>query len=173
MASDRFQTVRAPARFLTAEWRDVALLNYEVDPSLLSAYVPRGTELDFWNGRTFISLAGFRFLKTKVFGLAIPFHQDFEEVNLRFYVRRRVGSDLRRGVSFIREIVSRPAVAVIARSLYNENYVALRMSHHVANDGNRIEVEYAWHLRAEWNYESERCWGTSKACRRICGTIHR
>lgn len=139
------------ARFLTAEWRDVALLNYAVDPTLLRPYVPRGTEIDFWNGRTFISLVGFRFLKTKVFGLAIPFHQDFEEVNLRFYVRRREGDEILRGVAFIREIVPRVAVAVIARSLYNENYVALPMSHHIVDNGNNIEVRYAWRTRSEWN----------------------
>lgn len=139
------------ARFLTAEWRDVALLNYEVDPALLTPYVPAGIELDFWNGRTFVSLVGFRFLKTKVFGVGIPFHQDFEEVNLRFYVRRREGGEVRRGVTFIREIVPRAAVAVIARSFYNENYLALPMSHRIAHDGERVHVEYAWQLGSQWN----------------------
>lgn len=138
-------------RFLTAEWRDVALLNYEVDPTLLKPYVPQGTEIDFWKEKTYISLVGFRFLKTKVFGLPIPFHQDFEEVNLRFYIRHNEGGEIRRGVTFIREIVPRPAVALIARSLYNENYVALPMSHHIVDSGNRIEVEYAWRTRSEWN----------------------
>lgn len=143
--------INRQARFLTAEWRDVALLNYEVDPGLLRRFVPAGTELDSWNGKTFVSLVGFRFLKTKVMGLPIPFHQDFEEVNLRFYVRRREGSELRRGVTFIREIVPRHAVAAIARTLYNENYVALPMSHHIVDDGRKIEVEYAWQLGGQWN----------------------
>lgn len=138
------------SRFLTAEWRDVALLNYEVDPGLLQRFVPAGTELDSWDGKTFVSLVGFRFLKTRVMGLPIPFHQDFEEVNLRFYVRRREGSELRRGVAFIREIVPRHAVAAIARTLYNENYVALPMSHSIADDGAKIDVEYAWQLGGEW-----------------------
>src|SRR6266851_3867580 len=76
--------------FLTAEWRMLAMLNYEIDPGLLLPFVPSGTELDRWSGKVFASLVGFRFLKTKLLGyLPIPMHSNFEEVNLRFYVRRR------------------------------------------------------------------------------------
>lgn len=149
--SEAATTIAGTGKFLTAEWRDVALLNYEVDPDLLRRFVPAGTELDFWNRKTFVSLVGFRFLKTRVMGLPVPFHQDFEEVNLRFYVRRWQGSELRRGVAFIREIVPRHAVAAIARTFYNENYVALPMSHHIADDGNKIDLEYAWQHGGEWN----------------------
>jgi uncharacterized protein YqjF (DUF2071 family) len=78
-----------PKPFLTAEWRSLAMLNYEIDPAVLQPFVPAGTELDQWDGKTFVSVVGFMFLKTRVLGLAIPFHGDFEEVNLRFYVRRR------------------------------------------------------------------------------------
>src|SRR6266446_4530207 len=112
--------------FLTAEWRNLAMLNYEVDAGLLLPFVPAGTELDRWNGKVFVSLVGFRFLKTKLFGLLpIPMHSNFDEVNLRFYVRRLAGREVRRGVVFIHEVVPRRAIAFIARSFYNENYVAL------------------------------------------------
>src|SRR5262245_29423383 len=94
-----------PAPFLTAEWRDLAMLNYDIDPTVLMNRVPYGTELDSWNGRTFISLVGFRFLDTRVRGLAIPRHRDFEELNLRFYVRRKATDGWRRGVVFLKEIV--------------------------------------------------------------------
>jgi len=130
--------------FLTAEWRDLAMLNYEVDPGLLLKLVPMGTELHSWNGKTFISLVGFRFLKTKVWGISLPFHRNFEEVNLRFYVRRPEGDRVRRGVVFIREIVPRGLIAAVARTFYNERYVALPMSHQVGRDGCRLAVEYAW-----------------------------
>jgi uncharacterized protein YqjF (DUF2071 family) len=73
--------------FLTAEWKHLAMLNYEIEPSVLMPYVPRGTELDLWNGKNLISVVGFMFLNTRVFGIPIPFHRDFEEVNLRIYVR--------------------------------------------------------------------------------------
>jgi uncharacterized protein YqjF (DUF2071 family) len=84
--------VASENKFLTAEWRYLAMLNYEVDDGLLLPFVPNGTELDRWNGRVFVSLVGFRFLKTRILGLAIPFHINFDEVNLHFYVRRRQGS---------------------------------------------------------------------------------
>src|SRR5205823_4955752 len=108
--------------FLSAEWRNLAMLNYAVDPDLLRPYVPVGTELDSFGGQAFVSLVGFRFLGTKVLGVPVPFHRDFDEVNLRFYVRRRAGAIIRRGVVFIREIVPRHAIATIARVVYNENY---------------------------------------------------
>lgn len=138
--------------FLTAEWRFPAMLNYQVDPRLLEKLVPAGTELDRWRGKTFVSLVGFRFLNTRVFGIPIPFHRDFDEVNLRFYVCRCEGNELRRGVVFVREIVPRWAVATLARMAYNEQYVSLPMSHTITSqpeDG--LNVDYAWRFRRRWN----------------------
>lgn len=138
--------------FLTAEWRDLVLLNYEVDPEILRSYVPRGTELDYWNSKTFVSLVGFRFMNTKVFGVRIPFHSNFTEVNLRFYVRHHEQGEVRRGVVFIREIVPRRAIALVARTFYNENYVALPMAHEIRNgkDGG-ISASYRWRSGPLWN----------------------
>ena len=82
--------------FLTAEWRYLAMLNYEIEPAVLLPLAPKGTELEAWNGKTFVSVVGFLFLNTRVMGWTIPFHQDFEEINLRFYVRRQPSSALRR-----------------------------------------------------------------------------
>jgi|SRR5712691_2431031 len=107
------------------------MLNYEVDRSALAARVPRGTELDEWQGRTYLSVVGFLFLGTRVLGLPIPFHRDFEEVNLRFYVRRRTEEGWRRAVVFVKEMVPRAAIAMVARALYNEKYVAVPMDHEV------------------------------------------
>ncbi len=110
-------TMKPAGVFLTADWQNLAMLNYEVDPGLLSKFRPAGTELDHWNGKTFVSLVGFRFLKTKVRGIPIPFHRNFDEVNLRFYVRRSAGSEIRRGVVFIKEIVPRWAIAAVSAKL--------------------------------------------------------
>jgi uncharacterized protein YqjF (DUF2071 family) len=128
---------RAPivTRFLTAEWRDLAMLNFAIDPAILTPLVPRGTELDSWRGTTYISLVGFRFLRTALLSVPIPFHRDFEEVNLRFYVRRLEGPELRRGVVFIRELVPRWAIAAVARAWYNEPYTALPMRHRIESRG--------------------------------------
>ena len=137
--------------FLSAEWRDLVMLNYEVDPTLLKDYVPAGTVLDSFGGRTYVSLVGFRFCRTRLFGsLAIPFHADFDEVNLRFYVRRKDGSEDRRGVAFIAEIVPKWAVAKIARLAYGENYVCLPMKHSINMSGAVKTAEYQWQLNGAW-----------------------
>lgn len=140
-----------PSRFMTAEWRYLVMLNYEVEPAILQPYVPAGTELDSWQGRTFISVVGFLFLNTRVVGAAIPFHEHFEEVNLRFYVRREVGGEVRRAVVFIKEIVPRPAIALVARLLYNEKYVSLPMRHHTAFRPGAGQVSYEWLYRGHWH----------------------
>src|SRR2546426_11592785 len=119
---------RARRPFLTAEWRHLVMLSYEVDLDVLAPLVPAGLALDLWHGRALVSVVGFRFLDTRVLGAAIAWHRDFDEVNLRFYVRRDVpGGETRHGVVFVRELVSRLAVALLARLAYNEPYRAVRM----------------------------------------------
>jgi uncharacterized protein YqjF (DUF2071 family) len=145
-----------PGKFLTAEWRYLLMLNYEINPAVLTPYVPKGTEIDFWDGRTFISLVGFMFLNTKVLGIPIPFHRNFEEVNLRFYVRYKGPEGWRRGVAFIKEIVPRFAIAAVARGVYNENYVSLPMRHTLEREGdifptNGGTVEYGWRFQDQWH----------------------
>jgi uncharacterized protein YqjF (DUF2071 family) len=138
--------------FLTAEWRHLAMLNYEVEASLLDPFVPAGTELDLWNGKVFVSLVGFRFLKTRILGFTIPFHANFNEVNLRFYVRRKQDNEIRRGVVFIREIVPRRAIAFVARTFYNENYVALPMAHENHSFGDSgMTAAYRWKAGGAWS----------------------
>jgi hypothetical protein len=108
------------------------MLNYEIDPAVLAPLVPRGTLLDEHDGRAYVSMVGFLFLQTRVLGVPLPFHRHFEEVNLRFYVRREVAGEVRRGVCFVREVVPRWAIATTARWAYNEPYLALPMTHHVS-----------------------------------------
>jgi len=137
------------SRFLTAEWNHLVMLNYAVNPSLLEPFLPAGTELDSFGGKTYVSLIGFEFNRTRLRGFPVPFHQNFEEVNLRFYVRR----GLKRGVVFIRELVPKRAVAAVARWVFNENFLYVPMSHRVGMraDG---EVEYA---EFGWSAGRERC----------------
>ncbi len=119
--------MKRPAVFLAAEWRHLTMLNFEVDPLLLKRYLLSGTQLDSWRDKTFISVVGFRFLRTRVLGFPIPHHRHFDEVNLRFYVKRDADGGVRRGVVFIKEIVPRRMIAAVARRVYNENYIALPM----------------------------------------------
>jgi uncharacterized protein len=138
--------------FLTAEWRHLAMLNFEVPRSLLAPHLPKGTELDSWNGKFMVSVVGFRFLNTRIKGIPIPLHRNFDEVNLRFYVRRRAADGWRRGVVFIRELVPRTAIALVARVLYEEPYLAVPMSHRIeCADGLPRIVEYRWRFRGRDN----------------------
>lgn len=134
--------------FLKADWRWLVMANYEVDPELLQAHVPAGTELDTFEGRTFASVVGFLFLETRVLGLKVPGHVNFEEVNLRFYVKREGPEGTRRGVVFIKEIVPRPAIAWVARTLYKEPYEAMPMRHLVTPPAGEDEgrAQYEWKL---------------------------
>ena len=133
---------------LRAEWRNLAILNFEVEPSVLEPRLPRGLELDRWQGRHYVSLIGFQFLHLRVLGMPVPCHQYFDEVNLRFYVRRRAPEGWRHGVVFIKELVSRRAIGLAARILYNEPYVAVPMRHrfeHTAAGRRQIRsLTYAW-----------------------------
>lgn len=143
-----------PQLFLTAHWRYLAMLNYAIDPAVLQPLTPAGTELDTWNGKTFISMVGFLFLDTRVLGVSIPWHRHFEEVNLRFYVRRHDPQDgWRRGVVFVKEIVPRPAIAWTARLVYGERYVSLAMGHRLEEGAGQSPalVEYRWRHRGRWH----------------------
>ena len=144
--------------FLTAEWRNVAMLSWAIEPALIEHLVPRGAEPDQFEGKTYVSLVGFRFLRARVRGLWIPFHSNFDEVNLRFYVKR----DMRRGVVFVREIVPRYAVAAVARLVFRENYVSLPMAHRIlepVSEFGRVEAEYRWRHRGRWNSLRVECSG--------------
>ena len=129
------------------------MINYEVDPAVLAPLVPAGTELDDFHGRVFVSMVGFLFLKTRVLGIPFPWHQNFEEVNLRFYVRRRVegGDPWRRGAVFVHEIVPRFIIATVARVLYNEPYLTRPMRHRVEQSTNATVAEYCWRHAGRWN----------------------
>jgi uncharacterized protein len=136
--------------FLTANWRYLAMLNFVVDPKIVMSLVPPGTEIDFENDETFLSVVGFLFLDTRLLGLPIPLHRDFEEVNLRFYVRKKSADTWRRGVVFVRELVPKRAIALVARTFYGENYVALPMKHQIDHVDPNLSVEYSWRRGRKW-----------------------
>ncbi len=138
--------------FLKAEWRKLAFINYTISPEVLQPYVPEGTELDLWNGNCYISLIGFLFQNTKLLGkLKVPFHVNFEEVNLRFYVKREVNGGKRRGVVFVKEMVPKPAITMVANTLYNEHYQAVPMRHSWELAGNPFQVGYSWKAGGQWH----------------------
>lgn len=137
-------------RFLTARWVHLAMVSFEVDPEVLRPVVPAGTELDLWSGKCFASVVGFQFLSTRLLGVPVPFHRSFEEVNLRFYVKRVVDGETRRGVVFVKEIVPRRALAWVANAVYGEKYVALPMSHEDRMSESPATLVYRWRHGGRW-----------------------
>ncbi|MDG1334238.1 MAG: DUF2071 domain-containing protein [Crocinitomicaceae bacterium] len=137
--------------FLRAEWRKLAIANYVVDESVLNKYLPAGTELDLWNGKCYVSLVGFMFVNTKLLGVKIPFHSNFEEVNLRFYVKRFDKDEWKRGVVFVKEIVPKPALTFVANTVYKENYETMSMEHSWSEENDLRTIEYKWKKSGKWN----------------------
>ncbi len=137
--------------FLTAEWRKLIMVNYAVDPTILQPLLPKDTELDLFEGKAYVSLVGFMFLNSKIFGVPMPFMGSFEEVNLRFYVKRWVNNEWRRGVVFVNETVPFKAVAVIANWLYKEHYTAIPTKHEWLINNNNQHINYYWKKKGKWN----------------------
>jgi uncharacterized protein YqjF (DUF2071 family) len=140
--------------FLTAKWENLIMANYEVDPELLIPYLPKGVELDFYNNKTFVSLVGFMFKNTSLFQIPIPFLGTFEEINLRFYVKRVEGETIKRGVVFINETVPNKIVAWLANKLYKEHYIAIPTKNSIEISNLSKNISYQWKINNEWNHIS-------------------
>lgn len=138
-------------KFLTAEWRKLVFANYEVEPLQLQPYVPPFTELDTFNGKHYVSVVGFMFRNVKVLGTKIPFHVNFPEINLRFYVRRRENGIWKRGVVFIKEIVSKPMITWTANALFNEHYQTLPTTNEEYIKDESLHLSYSWKFNGHWN----------------------
>lgn len=136
--------------FLKADWKKLVMANYSVDKNILTKYLPNKTEIDLWNNICYVSLVGFMFENTRVKGLKIPFHINFEEVNLRFYVRYKDNNEWKRGVVFIKEIVPKPALTFVANTIYKEHYETLPMSHNWSIFESYMTVEYRW-KKGKWH----------------------
>jgi len=135
--------------FLQARWEYLVMFNYEVDPMILKPHLPPGTEIDYFDGKALVSVVGFLFNDIRVWGTRWPWHVNFEEVNLRYYVKRFDGVHWKRGVGFVSEIVPRVLVAAIANMFYNEHYSTAKMNHRVEKSGDNLYIEYSWKKRKQ------------------------
>ena len=133
--------------FLTAEWRKLAFANYSIDKNILEKYLPPFTQLDEYQGKCYVSLVGFMFLNTKLLGVKVPFHGAFEEVNLRFYVKYFDNGEWKRGAVFIKEIVPKLAITMVANTIYKEKYQTLSMKHHWDIQPHSLSISYSWKLK--------------------------
>ena len=137
--------------FLKAKWENIVMANYEIAPNLLEKYLPKGTELDLYHGKAYVSLVGFMFKDTKIFTIPIYKFGTFEEINLRFYVSRKVGNETRRGCVFINETVPYKVVAWLANALYKEHYTTIPTRHHWDFTNEYKEIKYEWLVNKKWN----------------------
>jgi uncharacterized protein YqjF (DUF2071 family) len=154
------------SHFLRAEWNNLIMANYAVPEELLAPYVPYKTELDIYYGKTFVSLVGFMFLNTRIRGFSVPYHINFEEVNLRFYVRHNDNSKWKRGTVFIKEIVPKPAISFIANNLYRERHETMKMKHFHVEKDDIIETCYEWQYKNKWNRLAASCHKKSQPMRK-------
>ena len=138
--------------FLSARWENLIMANYPVNPDVLTAYLPHGVELDFYNNKTYVSLVGFMFKKTSLFNIPVPFLGTFEEINLRFYVKRVEGNTIKRGVVFINETVPYKPVAWLANKLYKEHYIAIPTKNEIEITDLSKNIKYQWKINKEWNH---------------------
>jgi uncharacterized protein len=140
------------AIFLKANWENIIMANYEIDPKILIPFLPKGVELDLFNGKCYVSLVGFMFKNTKLFTIPIPFFGNFEEINLRFYVKRTEENGItKRGVVFINETIPYPIVAWVANKLYNEHYTVVPTKHEIITERSSKKIKFEWLLNNKWN----------------------
>lgn len=137
--------------FMTARWQNLIMANYEVEPGVLLPFIPAGTELDLYRGKAYISLVGFLFTGIRIFGVPALGMRTFEEINLRFYVTRRDGDRLKRGVVFINETVPYRVVAWLANILYKEHYTAVPTRKSWKITPEKKEISYSWKTLGKWN----------------------
>lgn len=148
--SNQYELTKSSRIFLSARWEYLAMFNYAVDPQILQKHVPPGTEIDYFDGKALVSIVGFLFNDTRVLGIRWPFHVNFEEANLRYYIKRFDGARWKRGVGFVSEIVPKPLVATMANLFYNEHYSTAKMGHQVVEKPGNLFVEYSWKKRNQY-----------------------
>jgi len=137
--------------FLKADWENLIMANYTVNPSVLLPFLPKGVEIDTYQGKAYVSLVGFMFKNTRLFNIPIPYLGTFEEINLRFYVKRKEGNEWKRGVVFINETIPYKPVAWMANWLYKEHYISIPTKHKWSFQEKTKDIRYDWKLGNKWN----------------------
>lgn len=137
--------------FLKANWENLIMANYAVPAEVLAPYLPMGCELDLYKDSAYVSLVGFLFKNTRLFQIPIPWLGTFEEINLRFYVTRKEGGSIKRGVVFVNETIPYKAVAWVANKLYKEHYTAIPTRNTVRLTKTNKQVTYQWKIDQAWN----------------------
>ncbi len=133
---------------IAARWRNVAILSWPIDDQRLAPLVPDGMLLDRWAGEGYISLVCLVMENLRLLTLpALP--RRFAEVNLRFYVQPASADGDRRGVVFLRQLVSNPFVAFAGRRILREPMLTTPVTCKVESEDSvdrqrRLGLRYQW-----------------------------
>lgn len=116
--------------FLQADWNKLICANYIIDPKILEKYIPFGTILDLHQEKCYVSLVCFKYSNTQLFGIKFPFYKNFEEINLRFYVKREISPGIwRKEAAFTQLFFPKRPLTFIANFIYKENYKTRPIKH--------------------------------------------
>ncbi|MEN3323015.1 DUF2071 domain-containing protein [Mariniflexile soesokkakense] len=126
--------------FMTGDWRDLIMTTFEIDKHILESYLPQDTEIDLYNNKVLLSMVAFTFSKVKFFGFRVPFHQNFGQINFRFYVKSKINGT--KGVVFIKEFAPKPLITLVANLVYNEPYFNKNITYNKFTKDNTISLEY-------------------------------
>ena len=134
--------MKAKNIFMTGHWEDLIMVTFEVDKAILEPYLPKDTEIDLFNGKALMSMVAFTFSKVKFFGIKVPFHQQFGQINFRFYAKSK--TDDTKGVVFIKEFAPKPLIASVANLCYNEPYFYKSIRRNKTLKQGRINMKYSY-----------------------------
>ncbi|PCJ93196.1 MAG: hypothetical protein COA50_14260 [Flavobacteriaceae bacterium] len=138
--------------FMTGNWEDLIISTFEIDKNILEKYLPYDTELDLYHGKALLSTVAFTFSKVSFYGIKVPFHQQFGQLNFRIYVKSKIDGE--KGVVFLKEFAPKPLIAFVASTFYNEPYQYKKIRSTKSILENQINMEYAYkniHIQATAN----------------------
>jgi uncharacterized protein YqjF (DUF2071 family) len=116
-------------------WRNLLFAHQPLAPDILGALVPRGLEIDTFDGTGWVTLIPFEIRASRPAGVPRALSVNFLEVNLRTYVRGPGGEP---GIYFFSLEASSRLAAAGARLAYGLPYFAATIERHQDPDGATI-----------------------------------
>jgi len=133
--------------FMKGNWEHLVIQTFTCNPEILKEYLPNDIELDLYQGKALFSMVAFTFSKVSFFGIKVPFHQEFGEINFRFYARSKI--DNTKGVVFIREFAPKPLIAFVANTIYNEPFYYKNIKKNILQSATQKKVTYKFNKNNE------------------------
>ncbi|HKQ61744.1 MAG TPA: DUF2071 domain-containing protein [Candidatus Polarisedimenticolaceae bacterium] len=118
---------------MTQTWHDLLFAHWPIEPTILVSKLPRGLELDLYDGGAWLGVVPFRMTNVAPRAVpALPWVSAFAELNVRTYVR--IGD--RPGVYFFSLDAANSLAVAVARTLFHLPYHVASMD--VTEQGERI-----------------------------------